>query len=119
MYSNRFYTFEKIFWITALISAIYLPVALVYQDLATIGISGTCYFLLVRGIFFRGRKPIKRTRILAYLLISLIILSEIIRIGENDHISHSVHLLGCVLGIISLYPNKLKIIHEKIYEIIS
>lgn len=119
MYGNRFYTFEKIFWITTLLSTIYLPVALIFPDLTTIGISGTCYFLLTRGMFFRGHAPIKRTRIPAYFLISLIIISELIKIGENDHISHTVHLLGCALGIISLYPNKLKIIHEKIYEIIS
>ena len=48
-----------------------------------------------------------------------ILIGEIIRIGDNDTIAHFVHVIGSILGIVSLYPGRLKFLHEKIYEIIS
>jgi membrane associated rhomboid family serine protease len=114
MRCNRFYTFEKIFWVTSLIAILYLPIIIMNSDFAAIGISGTCYFLLMRGIgSFRKFKP------LMYFIISSIIISELARLGDDDKIAHAVHIIGSLLGLISLYPGKLKFIHEKIYEIIS
>lgn len=111
---NRFYTCEKIFWITSLISLIYLPAILLHYNLPSIGISGTCYFLLVRGL-----GSVKKLKPLSYFFIAMILISEFSRLSDNDGISHPVHIIGSLLGLISLYPGKIKFIHEKIYEIIG
>ena len=111
---NRFYTFEKIFRITSLIAILYLPIILIDYEFAAIGISGTCYFLLIRGLI-----SIKKLRYLTYFIAASIIISEFIELGDNDRIAHAVHLIGSILGLMSLYPGRLKIVHEKIYEIIS
>lgn len=111
---NRFYTFEKIFWVTSLISLSHIPVILINSEFTAIGISGTCYFLLARVIC-----SINRFKPLAYILMSLIIYVEIIGTFCEDTVSHSIHIIGCIFGVISLYPGKIKWIHEKIYEIIS
>ena len=111
---NRFYTLDKIFWITSLISLIYLPIVLLDQDFASVGISGTCYFLLMRGL-----GSVQKLKPLSYFFISTILIAGFLKLGENDKISHSVHIIGSLLGLISLYPNGIKFIHKKIYEIIS
>ncbi len=111
---NRFYTFEKIFWVTSLISILHLPVILINNEFTAIGISGTCYFLLARLI-----SSIRRFKWLGYVLVSIILSIEFIGIFQDDTISHSMHIIGLILGIISLYPGKIGCIHQKIYEIIS
>jgi len=114
MRCNRFYTFEKIFWVTSLIAILYFPIVLINSEFAAIGISGTCYFLIMRGA-----GSFKKFKILWYFMISSILIGDLMKIGDNDTIAHSVHLIGSILGIVSLYPGKLKFLHEKIYEIIS
>lgn len=111
---NRFYTPDKIFWITSLISSLYLPVVLLDPNFASVGISGTCYFLLMRGL-----GSVQKLKPLSYFFISTILISEFLRLGKNDNISHTIHIIGSLLGLISLYPNGIKFIHKKIYEIIS
>jgi membrane associated rhomboid family serine protease len=111
---NRFYTFEKIFWITSLISILHLPVIIINNEFAAIGISGTCYFLLARSIC-----SVNRFKWLGYVLTSLILYIEFICTFQDDTISHSMHIIGLIFGIISLYTGKIGCIHEKIYEIIS
>jgi len=116
MACNRHYTTEKIFWITSLIAIIYLPLIIIDSEFASVGISGTCYFLLIRGLGSQSRKAIK---IFCYFLLSNIIIKEALEIGNTDKIAHSVHFIGSILGLISLYPYRLKFLHDKIYEIIS
>jgi len=111
---NRFYTFEKIFWVTSLISILHLPVIIISTEFTAIGISGTCYFLLARVIC-----SINRFKWLCYILASLILSAEFVGIFYDDTISHSIHIIGFIFGIISLRPGKIRWIHEKIYEIIS
>lgn len=111
---NRFYTFEKIFWITSLISILHLPVIIIDNEFTAIGISGTCYFLLARSIC-----SIRRFKWIGYVLVSIISFAEFIGIFQDDTISHSMHIIGLIFGIISLYPGKIGWIHQKIYEIIS
>jgi membrane associated rhomboid family serine protease len=114
MRCNRFYTFEKIFWVTSLIAILYLPIIIIEPGFAAIGISGSCYFLLMRGL-----GSMKRIKIIAYFLIAAIIIGEFLRLGDNDRIAHAVHIIGSMLGLVSLYPYRLRFVHEKIYEIIS
>jgi membrane associated rhomboid family serine protease len=114
MRCNRFYTVEKIFWVTSLIAILYLPIIIIEPEFSAIGISGTCYFLLMRGL-----GSTRKVKILAYFLIAVILTSEFLKLGNNDRIAHAVHIIGSILGLISLYPYGLKFINEKIYEIIS
>jgi hypothetical protein len=114
MRCNRFYTYERIFWITSLIALLYLPIILIDSGFASIGISGTCYFLLARGLL-----SLKRLKLVGYFIISSIIIAEFAGLGGNDEIAHTVHIIGAILGILSLPKFRLNFIHEKIYEIIG
>jgi hypothetical protein len=114
MRCNRFYTYERIFWITSLIALLYLPIILIDSRFASIGISGTCYFLLARGLL-----SLKRLKLVGYFIISSIIIAEFAGLGGNDEIAHTVHIIGAILGILSLPKFRLNFIHEKIYEIIG
>jgi hypothetical protein len=62
---------------------------------------------------------LKRLKLVGYFIISSIIIIEFTRLGENDEIAHAVHIIGAILGMLSLPKFKLNFIHEKIYEIIG
>jgi hypothetical protein len=105
---NRSYDFKKIYIVTVVISLIYLPFELLGLSQTALGLSGTCYFLLSR-YFFSWRE---RSR-LGMLIISVLALLEL---GASvntsiDKTAHFVHVLGIVLGYLSL-----KYAHKKSLE---
>lgn len=93
---NR-YNFRSIFFITLIISFIYLiPVFLGFPE--AIGLSGTIYFL-------GGRLLLSSTNKHRYFLGSIFILAllmELTSIKNPDGIAHGVHVIGLLLGMISL-----------------
>lgn len=94
---NSEYDIKRIFWVTFILSCLYLPVSLLHITEPAIGISGTCFFLMTR--FFFSRNSYK---ILWYSLYFFLLLSELYTIAENDGTAHGVHILGALLGYISL-----------------
>ena len=103
---NRYYSPLKIFYITTIISLLYLPIeALGFTEVA-IGISGTCYFLISRYLLSLENK--------AWLGVPGIVLLACIETwglsGSPDGAAHGVHLIGMFLGFVSLRYNHVKIL---------
>jgi membrane associated rhomboid family serine protease len=111
---NKFYTIEKIFWITTLLSTIFLIPVLIGITDPIIGISGTCFFLMTR-FFLSVKRNIKISQFFIFMLIYI----ETIHAGNDDQISHSMHIAGFILGWISLHPYKFQLVPRFIYDIIS
>jgi len=114
---NSSYNIVKIFWVTFLLSLLYLPISILGVTLPAVGISGTCYFLLAR-YFFSWEKHKK----IGYGIILFLVFCEVITITDiSDKVAHGVHIMGAVLGYISLktkYIEKFfpKFIAEKIAQ---
>jgi hypothetical protein len=94
---NRRYDINRIFWLTALISTLYLPLALLELCPPAVGISGTAYFLMSR--FFWSRTSYAT---LAKCTLGLLIVGELGAMSEGDDIAHMVHFIGAAMGVISL-----------------
>lgn len=95
---NSSYDIKKIFWVTFVISILYLPFPIIGLTPAAVGISGTCMFLMTR-YFFTWKKYPK----IGMAIILLIGISELVNILDvSDGTAHGVHLIGLVLGYISL-----------------
>ena len=103
---NRYYSPLKIFYITTIISLLYLPIeALGFTEVA-IGISGTCYFLISRYLLSLDNKA--RLGMLGIVLLACIETWGLS--GSPDGAAHGVHLIGIFLGLVSLRYNRLKIL---------
>jgi len=105
---NTGYDIKKLFIVTTIISLIYLPIAVLGLTKAAVGLSGTCYFLLARYFF-----SWKRYKILGYASILFLGFAEGLALTTHDGEAHGVHLIGIVLGFITLHlqvpavsPNK-------------
>jgi len=95
---NSSYDIKKIFWVTFVISILYLPFPIMGITPAAVGISGTCMFLMTR-YFFTWKKYPK----IGMAIILLIGISELANILDvSDGTAHGVHVLGIILGYLSL-----------------
>ena len=94
---NRRYDINRIFWLTALISTVYLPLAISGLCPPAVGISGTAYFLMSR--FFWSRTSYAT---LAKCTLGLLIIGELGAMSEGDDVAHLVHFIGAAMGIMSL-----------------
>lgn len=114
---NSGYDIKKLYWITFIISCLYLPISLLGITTHAIGVSGTCYFLVTRAIF--GSRDYKIFRAIFMCIFGLIILGEFINMSSStsDGIAHGVHFIGAILGLISLYVSP-KLIPYKIRKVI-
>jgi membrane associated rhomboid family serine protease len=111
---NRPYDINKIFWVTFLLSCTYLPIALLNITEPAIGVSGTCYFLMSRFFFTR-----EKYKAFNYIIFGILIVAEISTIANNDGIAHGVHLIGAVIGLISLNPDKYRILPNRVKRVIA
>ena len=109
---NQHFTFYKVYFITLIISLIYFPVSLLIS-LPAIGISGTLHFMLSRVCLNKFNIPL-------YLFFAIIIFPEIVNIfNTSDGTAHSVHIIGAVLGFISLHLKNTDLNKYKLVQIIS
>lgn len=98
---NRYYSPLKLFYITTIISLLYLPIEALGLTQVAIGISGTCYFLISRYLL-----SLKEKSSLGMLGIALLACIEISGFfGSPDGAAHGVHLIGMALGFVSLKYN--------------
>lgn len=104
---NRYYSPLKIFYITTIISLLYLPIEVLGFTEVAIGTSGTCYFLISRYLLSLENK--------AWLGVSGIVLLACIETweltGYPDGAAHGVHLIGMFLGFVSFRYNHVKILN--------
>lgn len=103
---NRYYSPLKIFYITTIISLLYLPIEALGLTEVAIGISGTCYFLISRYLLSLENKA--RLGMLGIVLLASIETWGLS--GSPDGAAHGVHLIGMFLGFISLKYNRIKIL---------
>lgn len=96
---NQAYRFKKIFVITTLISFCYLPVSLA-TGIPAVGVSGTLYFMMSRAC-------LNRRNLLLYLLFLIVTVPELIQfLNFHDGNAHIVHIIGALLGLLSLWEKK-------------
>jgi len=91
---NRGFNWRSIFIITTIISLIYLPIAILGITSFAIGLSGTCYFFLTRATINWGW--------IGKVIIFILFVSEASSLFSGDDTAHGVHLIGMILGSISL-----------------
>jgi membrane associated rhomboid family serine protease len=109
---NQRFNFPKIFLITLIISVIYLPISFLF-GIPAVGISGTLYFMLSRAC-------LNKRNIFLYIFFVIMISPEIINIfNTSDGTAHTVHIIGSVLGFISLHLKNTNLNKYKLVQIIS
>jgi membrane associated rhomboid family serine protease len=109
---NQKYDFQKIFFITLIISVIYFPLALVI-GMPAVGVSGTLYFMLSRAC-------LNRKNILLYIFFAIMILPELISFANvSDGTAHMVHIIGATLGFLSLKAEKYNFLPAKVIEYVG
>lgn len=95
---NRDFTMRYLYWLTVLISSLYLPITLLGYSLPAIGISGLCYYLIVRALL-----TWKVKYKIGILLFWILTISEVYGLMVlKDDIAHGVHLIGIGLGLYSI-----------------
>jgi membrane associated rhomboid family serine protease len=109
---NQQYTFTKVYFITLFISLTYFPISIL-TSLPAVGISGTLHFMLSRVCLNKFNIPL-------YIFFAIIIFPEIINIfNTSDGTAHTVHIIGSVLGFISLHLKNTNLNKYKLVQIIS
>lgn len=106
------YGIKSIILISSIISIIYIPF-LFFGGGSVIGISGFCFYLISRFLFTR-----KKYATLFIILGCFILLMEIIQIKNPDGISHGVHIIGYILGLLSIIPRVINFISKEKYNIL-
>lgn len=114
---NKRYSVKNIYWITFIISLFYLPISLAGLTLPAIGISGMCFFFLSRFLW-GWYHTINFGKIIFIFLFS----AELFSIGNfQDGTAHGIHMIGGLLGLVSLNPNMKKyspkVISKHLYAI--
>ena len=109
---NQKYDFTRIFFITLLISLIYLPVSLAV-GIPAVGVSGTLYFML-------SRVCLNKKNILLYILFGIMIAPELASFANvSDGTAHMVHVIGALLGFLSLKVEKYNFLPQRVAQCIG
>jgi hypothetical protein len=66
--------------------------------------------------FFFSREKYKA---LNYIICGILIVAEVSTIANNDGIAHGVHLIGAVMGLISLNPDKYRVVPDMVKRVIA
>ena len=114
---NQQYSFNQVYFITLSISLLYFPISLLIA-LPAVGISGTMYFMMTRACLYKKN-------VILYIFFAMMFGYEIANCRVvSDGSAHSVHIIGSVLGFISLYIkdstfNKYKLVQQVSKKITS
>lgn len=99
---NRDYDFHKILWVTTILSFLYLPITILGITQPAIGISGTWFFLSSRYFLTWKRNPT-----IGKTIFWILLTAEIFGLTlPSDGVAHFMHILGSVLGYLSLDKSK-------------
>jgi hypothetical protein len=100
---NSAYSIRYLYWLTVFISLLYLPISILGLTLPAIGISGLCYYLMVRALLtWNTRFNIGR------IIFWILAISEVYGLMVlKDDVAHGVHLIGIGLGVYSLKNTKM------------
>lgn len=109
---NQKYDFTRIFFITLLISVIYLPISLAV-GIPAVGVSGTLYFMLSRVCLNKKNIPL-------YIFFGIMIAPELVSFANvSDGTAHMVHVIGALLGFLSLKVEKYTFLPQRVAQCIG
>lgn len=109
---NQKYDFTRIFFITLLISVIYFPISLAV-GIPAVGISGTLYFMLSRVCLNKKNIPL-------YIFFGIMIAPELASFANvSDGTAHMVHVIGALLGFLSLKVEKYNFLPQRVSQCIG
>ncbi len=112
---NQGYDLKKLFWASAILSTLYIPIFILGLSWPVIGSSGVFYFLMGRFIF--SRKQIT-SKIFAYGFFFLIIMGDLSMMTSDDGVAHLFHIMCAVIGVITVTRLQNKI-PEGIHKLIA
>lgn len=91
---------KRIVYFTVIISIISFPFVLTGISDPIRGSSGLYFLLLTRYLVSR-----KKYKIIYICILSLFVFKEIYNLGNEDNISHFIHLIGVAVGLLSMKFN--------------
>lgn len=105
------YNIKSIIIISSVISLLYLPFVFIGFE-TVIGISGFCFYLLARFLFTR-----EKYKSFFIFLGIFILIQEFLQIKNLDGVSHEVHIIGYILGYLSINKNLIKFLSKEEHNI--
>jgi membrane associated rhomboid family serine protease len=112
---NQGYDLKKLFWTSAILSTIYIPLFILGLSWPVIGSSGVFYFLMGRFIFSR---KLVVSKIFAYGFFFLIMMGDLGMMASDDGVAHLFHVMCAVIGIVTV-TRLSKRIPEGIHKLIA
>lgn len=94
---NQLFTFKMVVYTAIILNTLYFPLVLFQVTLPIIGLSVFTYFLMGRIAVTR-----KKYKWLALLIFILILIGEISQINTETTIAHLSHIIGALVGIVSI-----------------
>lgn len=101
---NRVLSFRELFYITTMLSLLYLPISIAGLTPPAIGLSGTCCYLGGRYAWTR-----KKWHVITKIFLILIIYLEVNKFMQPlDGQAHLMHVLGMIAGVCSIVIKNVK-----------
>jgi hypothetical protein len=112
---NQGYDLKKLFWTSAVLSTLYIPIFILGIAWPVIGSSGVFYFLIGRFMF--SRKNIV-SKIFAYGFFFILMMGDLGMMTSDDGVAHLFHIMCAVIGVITVTRLQNKI-PEGIHKLIA
>ncbi len=108
---NQGYDLKKLFWLSCVLSTLYIPIFVLGISLPMVGSSGVFMFLIGRFFFSRKWKIFP-------IILSVYVFFEIMAIPADDGLAHIFHAMCTLIGIATVTRFK-KWIPEEINKLIA
>lgn len=92
---NQRYDLKKLFWLSCVLSTLYIPIFVLGISLPMVGSSGVFMFLIGRFFFSRKWKIFP-------IILSIYVFFEIMAIPTNDGLAHIFHSMCTIIGIMTV-----------------
>jgi hypothetical protein len=112
---NQGYDLKKLFWTSAILSTLYIPIFILGIAWPVIGSSGVFYFLIGRFMFSRKNTV---SKIFAYGFFFILMMGDLGMMSSDDGVAHLFHIMCAVIGAVTVtrFQNK---IPEGIHKLIA
>lgn len=112
---NQGYDLKKLFWLSCVLSTVYIPIFILGLSWPVVGSSGVFYFLMGRFIFSRQNTV---SQVFAYIFFSILILGDLTTMFSDDGVAHLFHVMCAGIGVLTVTRLK-KWIPEGINKLIA
>lgn len=96
---NSSYGLKKLFWTSAVLSTVYIPIFILGLSWPVVGSSGVFYFLMGRFIFSRQNTV---SQVFAYIFFSILILGDLVTMVSDDGVAHLFHVMCAGIGVLTV-----------------